>query len=86
MRPSLLRASRAVTDTTMMNQTESRWPGHVRAFALVCWSLAVMMTAALGWSAWQAYDNADEVSRHVQARMTQELGVAPKPVGTVARQ
>ena len=45
-----------------------------------------MMTAALGWSAWQAYDNADEVSRHVQARMTQELGVAPKPVGTVARQ
>ena len=45
-----------------------------------------MMTAALGWSAWQAYDNAGDSTRHVQARMSQDLGVVSKPIGPVARQ
>ncbi len=69
-----------------MNQIQSRWPSQVRTVALICWSLAVMMTAALGWSAWQAYDNAGESTRHVQARMSQDLGVVSKPIGPVARQ
>ncbi len=70
----------------MTNQTQSRWPAQMRAVALACWSLAVMMTAALGWSAWQAYDHAGETTRHVQARAGQDLGVASKPMGPIARQ
>ena len=70
----------------MMNRSQGHWATQVRAVALVCWSLAVMMTAALGWSAWQAYDDAGETTRHVQARAGQDLGIASKPMGPVARQ
>ncbi|WP_203291836.1 hypothetical protein [Maricaulis parjimensis] len=70
----------------MTNQTHNQWPAYVRTVALVCWSLAVVMTAALGWSAWQAYDTAGATTRHVEARLGQDVSVASKPVSLVARQ
>ena len=33
-----------------------RWPGYLTTLAIMCWSAALIVTMALGWSAWSAYD------------------------------
>ncbi|WP_291843960.1 hypothetical protein [Maricaulis sp.] len=54
----------------------NEWAGYARAIALVCWSVAVLMTGAMGWSAWRAFDNAAESVDRVVAR--HEAGVVAK--------
>lgn len=42
-------------------------PSHVRAVALTCWTGAVMLTAVLGMSAWQAFEEAQPIGRDAES-------------------
>jgi hypothetical protein len=59
----------------MHNSIDNRWSGYVRSVALLCWSVAVVMTLALGWSAWRAYDTAGDAAAYAAHR---DAGVAAK--------
>ena len=65
----------------MTSRVSFRWPltgwsDHARVLALACWAVAVLMTGAMGWSAWRAVDTATDNVDRVVAR--HEAGVVSK--------